>query len=938
MADIPIKVLLIEDNPGDARLIEVMLSLVSGTLFDVENANRLSDGLKHLSEGKIDAVLLDLGLPDSSGLDTFEKVNDQAPEVPIVMLTGLDDTELALEGMRMGAQDYLVKGRVDGDLLARTLRYAIERKSAEEHIEHLNSVLKAIRNVNQLIVTETERDSLLRKSCDALVDARGYDAVWLGFLRECETFDMVVGSGFREDITHFSDRVAGGDHPPCIKDALSQKEQVTVIDRTDLCGDCVFRDACLGRAAAIIRVEHADRFFGLLAVSFAPDVAVDDEEKGLLAEVASDIGIALHHSEITEARKIAEDALLESEGKYRSLIDDVLDTSDVGIFILDNEFKVVWINHSTEKYFNLKREDVIGKDKRQLIRNGIKDIFEDPITFKQKVFAMYNNNIHIGNFECHVLPGEGRKEYWLEHWSQPIRSGLYKGGRIEHYSDITEQKASEEMLRMAGERFKTIVETAPSILMISDAEGSNTYISPNCEEFTGHDPDELTGGIMQWVHEDDAERAKGIFERTFHKGVGCKDFEYMAVKKNGDVWYASSSWEPLIDAKGEFKGAVFQTIDITERKAAEESIKDSESRYKHLYSMVRLMCDNLPDLIWTKDLKSNFIFVNTACCDILLNARDTDEPIGKDDIYFARRERETHPENPGYHTFGETCLDSDSTVMETKKPQRFEESGNVRGEFIYLDVYKAPFWDEEYTMLGTVGCARVVTKEKEMEEARRKTEEEIERSLMEKETLLREIHHRVKNNLQVVSSLLSMQARTVKDKDTIEMLSEARNRINAMSLIHSQLYESSNLSNINIKKFVGGLLSQLLQTHPVQDTKIILGIRVADRPFPISLAVPIGLVINELLTNILKHAFDDISEGTIEVALDASEDGRINLRISDDGVGLPGDFNIDSTGTIGLRLVKILVEEQLRGDMSITSDGVGTIFGMSFVVEGESSW
>ncbi len=1068
MADIPIKVLLIEDNPGDARLIEVMLSLVSGALFDVENANRLSDGLKHLSEGKIDAVLLDLGLPDSSGLDTFEKVHDHAPEVPIVMLTGLDDTELSLEGVRMGAQDYLVKGRVDGDLLARTLRYAIERKSAEKRIEHLNSVLKAIRNVNQLIVTETERDSLLRKSCDALVDARGYDAVWLGSLGDCGTFDMFVGSGFREDIAHFSDRVAGGDHPPCIKDALSRKEQVTVIDRTDVCGDCFFKDTCHGRAAAIIRVEHAGRLFGMLAVSFAPDVAVDCEEKELLAEVASDVGLALHNSEITEAHKMAEDALLESEekyrtlydssrdaimiltsggrylggnsaavkmfgcksegeftsktpadlspeyqpdgalssvaaqqnmaiamekgsylfewkhermggweffatvlltqmelqgkkilqanvrditerkvaekalleseGKYRSLIDDVLDTSDVGIFILDNEFKVVWINHSTEKYFNLKREDVIGKDKRQLIRDGIKDIFEDPETFKQKVFATYNNNTHIENFECHVLPGEGRKEYWLEHWSQPIRSGLYKGGRIEHYSDITEQKAAEEMLRMAGERFKTIVETAPSILMISDAQGSNTYISPNCEEFTGHDPDELTGGIMQWVHEDDAERAKGIFERTFHKGVGCKDFEYMAVKKNGDVWYASSSWEPLIDAKGEFKGAVFQTIDITERKAAEESIKDSESRYKHLYSMVRLMCDNLPDLIWTKDLKSNFIFVNTACCDLLLNARDTDEPIGKDDIYFARRERETHPENPGYHTFGETCLDSDSTVMETKKPQRFEESGNVKGEFIYLDVYKAPFWDEEYTMLGTVGCARVVTKEKEMEEARRKTEEEIERSLMEKETLLREIHHRVKNNLQVVSSLLSMQARTVKDKDTIEMLSEARNRINTMSLIHSQLYESSNLSNINIKKFVGGLLSQLLQTHPVQDTKIILGIRVADRPFPISLAVPIGLVINELLTNALLHAFDGISEGAIEVALDASEDGRINLRISDDGVGLPDDFNIDSTGTIGLRLVKILVEEQLQGDMSITSDGVGTIFGMSFVVEGESSW
>ncbi|MEA3281232.1 MAG: response regulator, partial [Euryarchaeota archaeon] len=180
MADRPIKVLLIEDNPGDARLITEMLSEVDSTLFDVENAYRLSEGLTRIQKGGIDAVLLDLGLPDSSGIDTFEKVHDQTPEVPIVMLTGLDDTELALEGMSKGAQDYLVKGRADDDLLARTLRYAIERMAVEARIKHLNSVLKAIRNINQLIVTETERDSLFRKSCDALVDARGYDAAWLG--------------------------------------------------------------------------------------------------------------------------------------------------------------------------------------------------------------------------------------------------------------------------------------------------------------------------------------------------------------------------------------------------------------------------------------------------------------------------------------------------------------------------------------------------------------------------------------------------------------------------------------------------------------------------------------------------------------------------------------------------------------------------------------
>ena len=168
--------------------------------------------------------------------------------------------------------------------------------------------------------------------------------------------------------------------------------------------------------------------------------------------------------------------------------------------------------------------------------------------------------------------------------------------------------------------------------------------------------------------------------------------------------------------------------EIAEHKRAEEKLLESESRYKHLYSMVRLMCDNLPDLIWTKDLENRFIFANKACCEKLLNARDTDEPIGKTDMYFANREKESHPENPEYHTFGEKCTGSDLVVLETKKPQRFDESGNVKGEFLHLDIYKALFWDEKGNIIGTVGCARIVTKERQMEKDRKRAEQELTKS------------------------------------------------------------------------------------------------------------------------------------------------------------------------------------------------------------------
>lgn len=124
----PIKVLLIEDNPGDARLIREMFAEVRGTGFHLERADRLSTGLERLAGGGVDVVLLDLSLPDSHGLDTFVRVHAQAPQVPVILLTGLDDEALAAKAMRQGAQDYLVKGQVEGNLLARSLRYAIERQ------------------------------------------------------------------------------------------------------------------------------------------------------------------------------------------------------------------------------------------------------------------------------------------------------------------------------------------------------------------------------------------------------------------------------------------------------------------------------------------------------------------------------------------------------------------------------------------------------------------------------------------------------------------------------------------------------------------------------------------------------------------------------------------------------------------------------------------
>ena len=137
-----IKVLLIEDNPGDARLIREMMAEVGVARFDLECVDRLSTGLERLDGGGIDVTLLDLGLPDSEGLDTFVRVHAQVPQIPIVVLTGVTDEVVGVEAVREGAQDYLTKGQVDGNLLVRAMKYAIERKRAEEALREYSERLE----------------------------------------------------------------------------------------------------------------------------------------------------------------------------------------------------------------------------------------------------------------------------------------------------------------------------------------------------------------------------------------------------------------------------------------------------------------------------------------------------------------------------------------------------------------------------------------------------------------------------------------------------------------------------------------------------------------------------------------------------------------------------------------------------------------------------
>jgi len=213
---------------------------------------------------------------------------------------------------------------------------------------------------------------------------------------------------------------------------------------------------------------------------------------------------------------------------------------------------------------------------------------------------------------------------------------------------------------------------------------------------------------------------------------------------------------------------------------------------------------------------------------------------------------------------------------------------------------------------------------------RLKTEKRLRASIKEKDVLIKEVHHRVKNNLQVVASLLDMSKRRAKHPETEDLLSEAHAKIFTMSLIHSQLYQSGRFDEINMGKFIRDLVAQLDHMHR-SDRNIQLSITTEDIYLSVTQAIPCGLVINEIISNAYKHAFEDVEKGAISISMDNKMDQRIHLNINDNGTGIPDRIDIDRTETMGLKLIRNLVLMQLKGDLKIKTSG-GTDIDIEFPI------
>ena len=262
----------------------------------------------------------------------------------------------------------------------------------------------------------------------------------------------------------------------------------------------------------------------------------------------------------------------------------------------------------------------------------------------------------------------------------------------------------------------TIINNIPAMVFYKNLDG--VYIAANemfCNQLRTT-PREIIGKTdFDFYQTGRARRYQETDRKVIQAGKPTEPFEEEIMVK-GELKIFTTRKVLVTDSEGKPYGIIGLAYDVTESRRTEKELVESRSRYKSMYNMLRLMTDNMPDMLWAKDLNRKYIFANKAVCEKLLNARDTDEPIGKTDLFFAQRECQSHPENAEWHTFGKICQDSDDLTMQQKKAGCYIEQGNVKGEFLHLDVRKAPILDEEGKMIGTVGSGRDITKQKLMEQ------------------------------------------------------------------------------------------------------------------------------------------------------------------------------------------------------------------------------
>jgi PAS domain S-box-containing protein len=594
--------------------------------------------------------------------------------------------------------------------------------------------------------------------------------------------------------------------------------------------------------------------------------------------------------DITE-RKLAEEALRESEEKYRLIAENTADL----ISILDMNLRFTYVSPASMRLRGFTVEEAMEQTLEQVLTP---ESMRLALTVFEKELQLEASGTDDPD-RTRILELEEYKKdgsiIWVEVSLSFLRDKDGKPVKILIVSrDITDRKQAEEVLWESEERYRTLVEKASEAIYVAQ-DGMLKFVNRAGVKIAGYSEQELISKpFIEFIHPDDRAMVGERYLKRL-KGEGFKSrYTFRFIAKNGDI-----KWLELGAALINFEGrpATLNVVtDITDRKWAEHALHRSEENFRH-------SLDDSPLGVRIVTTEGETIYANQAILDI----------YGIEDLKTTLVKKLYTPES-----FAEYQIRREKRKRGDYVPSEYEISiVRKNGEVRHLQVFRKDIlWNGERQFQVLYNDIT----------DRKLAEEKIKASLLEKETMLKEIHHRVKNNLQVISSLLALQSGYVQDEKSREIFQESQDRVSTMAKIHTMLCQSENMSGVDFGGFIGDLAGRLQQSYGIAESRVGIHVNV-DVSLTIETSIPCGLILNELVSNALKHAFPEGRGGEVNISMMKAGD-RFVLTVQDNGIGFPEALDFHNTKSLGLELVNLLVG-QMNGAITLIVEG-GATFTITF--------
>jgi len=617
--------------------------------------------------------------------------------------------------------------------------------------------------------------------------------------------------------------------------------------------------------------------------------------------------VILSISRDTSKRKKVEDALRESEEFNRSIIAASPDC----IKVLDLEGNLLMMSEGGQ---NLMEVD----DVSLILNTSLIDFYPDEFQPDARYALTRAREGKTAQFTAYCPTLKGTPKWW-DVIVTPILNANGTPEKLSAVSrDITARKLADEKLRWSEDRLVMGMDMAHMVYWEYNTEKDLFTFDDQFYALYGTSAEEEGGNMIsgqeyteRFVDPSAYETMEKEFAKTFE--VDDPDFistpQHWMIRADGERRFLQVRFKIMFDEKGNKIGTRGVNQDITELKIAEDKLKLNQD-------LLILSMDMAKLVKWEYDIAKDLFTFDDHFYGLYGTNAQEQGGYYMSSVEYAKRfvpaeERELVAEESA-----KVLKTDDSDIIYTIHHWIVRSDGERR--FISLRI-KA-IYDENNKKIGTRGVTQDITELK-------KTEEKLRLLLEDKDMLIKEIHHRVKNNLMIISSLLNLQSNYLKDQESIEIFKESQHRAESMALIHQRLYQSTNLKSIEFQEYITTLARDLYQSYVKDPERVKLLLDVEDVNIDIDTAIPLGLILNELITNSMKYGFPGDMEGKVFIDLSKKDDTYV-LKVGDDGVGIPSDLDFRNTSSLGMQLVNGLVS-QIDGEIELNRDN-GTEFVIKF--------